>query len=546
MTAAGTRIAVVGEEEIPFLRILENARRFPDDACAIDSCGTVLTYRQLAAEATRLARHLARVAGADHALVGILLRRSPHMLVALLAVNMAGLAYVPLSLDNPKIRNGRILRDARIRVLISDAPTAQHAGELLADAGGDGQLVLMDAVAAELPPGAHRPTVTSRLHWGAESTAPLASTVSPEQINLVVYTSGSTGEPKGAIQRHNGYYNCLRAFQRIAPLRRGDRTAFTPAFSFDVGQFAILWTLFAGGTVCVFDEEASRNPWAMADRIRDLEVTHLHFVPSYFGEFTTALLGQGYSFPSLKAIFLGGEILQPGVVRNWRENFGSQAVLSNVYGPTECSIWSLWHRVEGDADADIPIGQPLDDVVAVVVDGNGQELPAGEVGELWIGGQGVGNGYLGDAQRTAQAFVSVRRPGGETAVFYRTGDLASRSGEGFLHFHGRADNQVKIRGFRVEIGEVEANVLQHPDVREVAVAAVELLGQKRLVGWYAPATVAPETLRAFLAQRVPDYFIPSRLVPLGSLPRNVNRKIDRQGLISLLGDVVPPPASTGL
>lgn len=380
------------------------------------------------------------------------------------------------------------------------------------------------------------------LRW-SDMNPPCVNT--PDDLMTVLYTSGSTGKPKGVMLNHRGYMNRLVWMQNTFELRCGDRAAQKTSCCFDISVWEIFWPLMVGATVCSVETETVKNPWLLAQWIKDTRINVMHFVPSLFGEFCNALETESWEFPDLRWLVFSGEALPVPFIQRWIDKHGMSVGLANLYGPTEASIDVTAHLIRqrpGEHENCIPIGKPIDNVYIVILDEQMQPVTPGQMGELWIGGVQLAKGYLKDPERTAKVFHPNPFSYIPGEYLYRSGDLAIELPDGSFEYHGRIDHQVKIRGFRVELGEIESVLNSHPAVNEAAVLAVDYdNGQKRLVACLAGSKVNNQQIKEFLAQRLPDYMIPHRMEWLSSLPKTHNGKLDRKGLTASVsqGNSVP-------
>ncbi|HKN49043.1 MAG TPA: amino acid adenylation domain-containing protein, partial [Actinomycetota bacterium] len=491
-------------------------------APAVVSEGEKLSYAELNEAANRLAHLLiARGAGPER-FVALALPRSAGTIVAMLAVLKAGAAYLPIDPAYPPDRIAFMLHDARPALILAVAETAERVPAV----AGVSQLVLDDVATLEAL--AHQittnPTDTDRL-------GPL----SPAHPAYVIYTSGSTGRPKGVVVAHGGVVE-LAAWATTQFGASGlSRVVASTSLNFDVSVFEILCPLTAGGTIEVVANvlalgEARADPWA---------VSLISAVPSAFSQ----LLAEGGVALRADHVVLAGEALSAPAVRAIRAAL-PQARIANIYGPTEATVYATaWYAQGSDPDGSPPIGRPIANTRAYVLDADLRPVPAGVPGELYLAG-GLARGYLKRPGLTAERFVANPN-GAPGSRMYRTGDLVRWRADGVIDYLGRSDDQVKIRGFRIELGEIEARLREHPDVGEaVVVAREEDSGHRRLVAYLvAPpgSAEAPPTrrlegrlgttdLRAFLAQALPDYMVPSAFVTLDALPLNPNGKLDRTAL----------------
>ena len=472
------------------------ARRTPD-AAAVEDGGRALSYTALDAASDRLAAALqARGVGLE-TVVGVALPRSLETVVAVLAILKAGGVYLPLDPAYPAARLEFMLRDAAAALVVTDAGLA-------AMLPGDVPLLVLGG---ELPAG-----------------VPVPVALRGESLAYVVYTSGSTGVPKGVAVSHAAAANL--AFARRAghdPIGPGDRVLAAISVGFDVSIGQILLPLLAGACVVVAPDLRTLSAagfWAlMAER----RVSHVNSVPSFIDSVCDAA-GPGVA---LRRLMLGGEVLTGALCRRLRQRLPGVEIV-NMYGPTEACIDAAAYVVPEDAgDGPLPIGRPLGNDRAYVLDARLRPVPPGVAGELCLGGAGVARGYVGQAALTAERFVPdpFGPPGSR---MYRTGDRASWRADGTLCFHGRSDAQVKIRGFRVELGEIEAALQGHPAVMQAAVA----LQGARLVGYVVCGGDMPpaEDLRAYLAERLPGHMVPALFLRIDALPLTQNGKLDRAAL----------------
>ena len=426
-------------------------------------------------------------------LVGVCLHRTPDLVAALLAVQRAGAAYVPLDPSYPRERIDYILRDSRASVVLAQAETVEVLG--------DHAVVL----AGQLPVDVER-----------------AGVAAPDDLAYVIYTSGSTGSPKGvAIEHRQAIARVQWAHEMYSREELGGVLAST-SVCFDLSVFELFATLTAGGTVVLADNALELPDLPDRDR-----VTLINTVPSAMG-----VLTRDDALPaSVCTVNLAGEPLTRALVDAVYATPTVRRVF-NLYGPSEDTTYSTWALVPRDVDDEPPIGTPLRGTRAYLLDDDGVPVPDGEIGELFLSGAGVARGYLHRPELTAQRFNPDPWVAG--ARMYRTGDLCLRAADGQLHYRGRTDHQVKIRGFRVELGEIEAILARHPDVASsVVVVREDAAGGKVLVGFVeaiAGADAAPQELLEPLRQRLPDYMVPARLVVLPALPLTPNGKVDREAL----------------
>ncbi|MDP9121654.1 MAG: non-ribosomal peptide synthetase, partial [Acidobacteriota bacterium] len=356
----------------------------------------------------------------------------------------------------------------------------------------------------------------------------------PGPLNLayVMYTSGSTGRPKGVLVPHRSavwYAVTAAANYAIGPR---DRILQFASSCFDISIEEIFPVLCRGGTLVMSSAPLHLSTAHYLEKVREAEVTAIFPPTAFWHELSSAVAAQPGSLPaSLRLVCFGGERVLPEQVRAWQRHAGSRVRLFNSYGPTETTVVATLFAVGGGQSwAGVPIGRPIRDARACILDRAFEPQPLGVEGELCIGGAGLARGYLGDPGATAQKFIpdpSGLEPG---ARLYRTGDIARFLPSGVLSYVGRADDQVKVRGFRIEPGEIEAALTAQRGVREaVVVAAQDLAGNRRLVAYVTGEAAAGE-LRQLLRERLPEYMVPAAFVMLSSLPLSANGKVDRRAL----------------
>ena len=521
--------------EIPYLKIVEQVQQTPE-AVAVLQGDIKLTYVELHRLSNQVANYLRTLGVRPNTLVGIMTQRNPLMAIGILGILKAGGAYVPLDPSYPAERIRYILDHAKIDTLLTEYQLSSKLKECLDDFSSKHTLMFLDDGETFEEKEFRQ---ISKSTWSNFPDQEPSYTNKPDDLMTVLYTSGSTGRPKGVMLNHRGYMNRLQWMQKTFGLKPGDRVAQKTSFCFDISVWEIFWTLMEGATICPVERETVINPWQFAQWMKDTQINIMHFVPSLFGEFISALEDETWIFPDLRWLIFSGEALPLPFIQRWIDKYGINTGLANLYGPTEASIDVTAHiitqRPDEKIQARIPIGKAIDNVYIKILNEEMQPVALGQMGELWIGGVQLAKGYLNDLQRTSEAFRPNPFPEIPGEHLYRTGDLALELPNGSFEYHGRTDHQVKIRGFRVELGEVESVLNSHPAVREAAVLAVEYgSGQKRLVAWLSGYKVENRQIKEHLSQQLPDYMIPQRLEWLPSLPKNHNGKLERKALLALL------------
>ncbi|MGP1614055.1 MAG: amino acid adenylation domain-containing protein, partial [Pollutimonas bauzanensis] len=498
-------------------RIAARSREMGDRRAVVCD-GEALDYATLEAWSNRIGRRLKRLGAGPEDRVGLCMERSPALIASLLGILKSGAAFVPLDPAYPESRLAEMMDDACIRWLVADASIADRHGDLMKRR----DIVRADDVADEPVQAWYEP-------------------VHPEQLAYVIYTSGSTGKPKGVAISHGALSRHLDDFLAIYRITDADRQLQSSTINFDVALHEMLPALIQGGQVVM----RGRQPWDLRtinQRLVEERVT--------FARIPTAYWQQWLREPpqaaelSLRQITVGGEALPGDALAQWRAGPLSHIRLDNLYGPTETTV-ACTYRETRQSDTEhvaAPIGKPYPSRNACILDLDGNEVPAGGLGELCIGGATLARGYHDRPALTAERFAPdpYDEAGGR---LYRTGDLCRRQEDGTVEFLGRVDQQVKLRGFRIEPGEIEMALRAVPGVKE---AAVELRGEgddKRLVG-YIVGDAVPEAARDALVSALPQYMVPSALVVLPALPLLPSGKVDRKALPDA-GDVRSARQATG-
>ena len=493
------------------------------DALAVESTESCLTYRELDDRSNQLARHLAGREVADEALVGLCLPRTPELIVALLGILKAGAAYLPLDPGHPAERLQHILRDAAVSIVITNEELAQRLG------GAPLQSVVLDADRREI---------------ARESIADSNHRVDPEQLAYVVYTSGSTGEPKGISVPHRALTNHTLALAERYAISASDRRLQFVSISADVLIADVFPVLISGGTVVLRPEG---DLLSIADFLRFLEqrkITMMGIPSVYWHEWVEAIaVEEAVALPSsLRVVVSGMDSARPELLATWKKRYGKRVRWFNAYGPSETTCTATTYEADLSSDTElqiIPIGRPIANVRVHILDAHSRPVPMGVPGEICIGGRGVARGYRNRPDLTAESFVRDSFSDNPNDRLYRTGDLGRYRRDGNIEFLGRVDNQIKIRGYRVEPGEVEAALRRLPHVRDAVVVGHGAgNGRRKLIAYVVISGYpsAADDLRAQLRRALPDYIVPAAIVVLDALPRTRNGKVDYAAL---------PPAELG-
>lgn len=471
------------------------------ESTAVSFEGQSLTYRELHERANMLAGHLAGLGCGPETVVAIEIERSLELIVGLLGIVKCGAAWLPIDPSEPLSRRQVVARDAGAIAVLVRSPGGVHACE---------RVVALDSVPVSGD--------------ACELRKPL-----PENLAYVICTSGSSGKPKGVMNTHEGLVNRLLWMQERFQLVADDIVLQKTPPTFDVSVWEFFWPLMVGARLAVAAPETHKDPDALARTIKSEGVTTLHFVPSMLRAFVEYAEG---NFRSLRRVICSGEGLPPDLVRQFHARF--EAELHNLYGPTEAAI-DVTHHACTRGEEITPIGMPIANTQAWVLDARLAPQPIGVPGELYLGGVQLARGYIGNPAVTADRFVPDPFRPGTGARLYRTGDRARLLPNGEIAYLGRTDFQVKVRGFRVEPGEIEAHLENHPSVGHAAVICFAGPEGNRLAAYVVARNgVKPEpsALRAHLRHSLPEHMVPSAFMVLDQMPLTTSGKVDRKALAS--------------
>ncbi len=464
-----------------------------------------ITYRALDQRANQLAHHLQAQGVGPDTFVGLCVNRSIEMLVGLLAVLKAGGAYIPLDPAYPRERLVFMLEDAHVRVLLTEK---RLVGQLPV---GDAAVICLDA------------------DWDTIAQHSLIaprSAATSENIAYTIYTSGSTGKPKGVMIPHRALVNFLWSMQTQIGIADDDVMLASTSLSFDIAGLEMYLPLLVGARVVIVPREVAKHGRRFAALIESSGATIMQATPTTW----RMILEAGWEGNSRVHILCGGEALSQDLAQRL---FSAGHRLTNLYGPTETTIWSTMQVVESGESA-VSLGRPIGNTQVYILDRHRQPVPVGVPGELYIGGDGLAKGYLHRPELTAERFVTNPFSGDAGARLYATGDMVRSLPDGTIEFLGRIDHQVKVRGFRIELGEIETLLERHIGVRQAVVMAREdVPGNASLAAYLIPAQMpAPSVseLRHALAAHLPEYMIPSAFLMLDAMPVTPNGKVDRRML----------------
>ena len=476
-----------------------------------------LTYAELNQRANQLAHHLRTQGVSQGDMVGVCLSRSNEMLIALLAVWKAGGAYVPIDPDYPQSRTTYVIENSRLNIMITERG-------LLNKLPVEG--IVLVCIDTERETIARHPQ--TNLQSDSTTDVPLAYTI---------YTSGSTGKPKGVVITHSAFVNFLCGMQHSVGMHSSDVLLAVTSLSFDIAGLELFLPLVQGAKVVIASREDAMDDLRLKSLIEERGINYLQATPATWH----LLVNAGWRAPRVMKGLCGGEPLPPGLAN---ELLDRGVRLFNVYGPTETTVWSSVYEVAQRVNNAVSIGRPIDNTQLYILDKELNPVPVGVAGELYIGGAGLAQGYLGRADLTAERFIQNpfhQECVHSSALIYQTGDLARYLPNGNVECLGRIDNQVKVRGFRIELGEIEAILNRYDAVKEGVVNAVDSGGGNKILVGYVVATneaLTPADLQAYLKRDLPDYMVPTAFVLLNKLPLTPNGKVDRKALPKPEGDFI--------
>ncbi|MCY8802391.1 non-ribosomal peptide synthetase DhbF [Bacillus spizizenii] len=465
-----------------------------------------VNYQELNEKANRLAHLLIEKGLGPEQFVALALPRSPEMVASMLAVLKTGAAYLPLDPEFPADRISYMLEDAKPSCII----TTEEIAARLPDGLSVPQLVLDQTVTQEIVK-----------RYSPDNPNVSVSLAHPAYI---IYTSGSTGRPKGVVVTLKSLSNFLLSMQEAFSLGEEDRLLAVTTVAFDISALELYLPLISGAQIVIAKKETIREPQALAKMIEYFDIDIMQATPTLWHALVT---NEPETLRGLR-VLVGGEALPSGLLQALQKLHCS---VTNLYGPTETTIWSATAFLEEGLKGVPPIGKPIWNTQVYVLDNGLQPVPPGVVGELYIAGTGLARGYFRRPDLTAERFVAdpYGPPG---ARMYRTGDQARWRADGSLDYIGRADHQIKIRGFRIELGEIDAVLAKHPDIEQAAVVVREdQPGDKRLVAYVVAASaIDTADLRRYVGASLPDYMVPAAFMEMDELPLTPNGKLDRKAL----------------
>ncbi|HEY3254921.1 MAG TPA: amino acid adenylation domain-containing protein, partial [Polyangiaceae bacterium] len=510
--------------------LFERRVRRQPDAIAVVCGGDRLTYAELDQRANRVAHLLRELGVAPAQKVGIFLKRPVQLIEGLLGVLKAGACYVPLDVDHPATRRNYMAQTLDVRVLLTNEECLEKAAQT---AGLSALLSLDGAGACGLP---HVRTAGA-LDLARQSPGKPEEFADADALAYVIFTSGTTGTPKGVAVRHRPVVNLIDWVNRSMRVAATDRLLFVTSLSFDLSVYDVFGSLAAGASVELCSPEQIREPKELAARIDSGEISFWDSAPSLLLQVEPFLKGAPNN--ALRVVFLSGDWIPLSLARSLRAKY-PQAELIALGGATEATVWSNFHRVREIAPTwvSIPYGRPIQNAKYYILDSRLEPVPVGVAGDLYIGGACLADGYANDPEQTRRKFVRDPFSDQPAARMYNTGDRARFWIDGTIEFLGRLDEQVKLRGFRIELGELESVLARHPEVQSAAAALIrgEGIADAELLAYAVPRSGSQPSstqLLEHLAASLASYMLPTEVVILNELPLTTNGKLDRKALAKL-------------
>jgi amino acid adenylation domain-containing protein len=511
-------------DNLPTL-LAEAARRRPGHA-AVEDGRAALTYQQLEERARRVAAALARRGVRPGDRVGLLLPKGLDAVAAIYGVLYAGAAYVPLDVGLPPPRLAYMIGNCGMRVLVTEARQAARLAGAAAGTPLEHLLLVGEAGPVD------EPVKAEVLAWDGPAELPASPVPSgPDDLAYILYTSGSTGQPKGVMISHRNALAFVEWARDAVGVGPADRLSSHAPFHFDLSIFDLYVASLAGATVVLVTGGVTLFPARLAEWIEQARISVWYSVPSALVQLLDSGRLERFAFAGLRKVLFAGEVFAPKYLRAWMEKLPG-AEFYNLYGPTETNVCTYYPVKEPPAgDVPVPIGRSASGAVLYLRGDDGAVLrEPGQVGELLVEGPTVALGYWGDEAKTRERFV--HDPAVAAGRLYRTGDLACWDGSGDLLFRGRRDHMIKSRGYRIELGDVEAALNGHPDLEEVvAVPVPHPEWGTAIVACVVPrrgASPDEAAVKAYLSERLPRYMVPARVEVRADLPHTSTGKIDRQ------------------
>lgn len=486
------------------------------DKVAVVGVDTAYTYQELDIISSQIAQYLLyEMQVTRGSVIGICMDKTPLMVAVMLGIWKSGCAYLPLDPDGPNDRKNYILADSGCRLVCSDSLNIQRLADKC-------DCFLLDI----------EQILEFNLDYEQAITGHENGLASMGDLAYILYTSGTTGQPKGCKISHYNIYNLLIGLRTVLRIQPADKWVWGHSPCFDLSVAEIWGALCFGGSVLVPETGLMRDPYRLVKYLRDMKATVLTQTPKAFSALIRAesFLMEHDLHNYLRMVLIAGERLEFRELISFQEQYApDQIELINLYGITETTVYSTYYRLTGMEKnlSESIIGNPLPGTQIYVLNESFEPVADGEIGELYIGGHGVGQGYINNEQLTQMKFLDCPfRPGSQ---MYKTGDLVCRSSEGYLIYHGRIDHQIKIRGHRVELGEILSHILQFPEITQAVVIPNELFTNLS-VGFIASKKINVQELRQYISRQLPDYMLPTNYVQIDKIPLTMNGKTDMDAL----------------
>lgn len=499
-------------------RFEQQVKKTPD-APAILFGKESLSYSEFNAHVNRMANHLIGLGVKTEDIICVCMERSIELMIAIYGTHKAGAAYLPVDPGYPPDRLEMMLSDSRPALILTKKRSERNLPE------GFRRLYLDDILNSPFSSNEINPQTG----------------VTSGNLAYLMYTSGSTGVPKGVMIEHHSVINKLEWMQFRHPLNHNDTILLKTPVTFDVSVWELFWWIFSGSKMAILAPGGEKDPGTIIEEVDSKKVTTIVFVPSMFSPFVGYIKARGAQerLKSLKWIIQIGEPLTPQLVSSFNElrTADFDPMMINTYGPTEATVAVSWYDCPKEKEVEkIYIGRPIWNTKLLVLNKRNKIQPIGVPGELVITGVNLSRGYLNRPELNSERFITFRYPDGTYVRGYRTGDLVRLLNDGNIDFIGRTDTQVKIRGYRIELGEIEARLLEYPSVKSAAVVVKELSPENRIIAGYVVLKehnpTEPEDIRKFLNGRLPDYMVPRVIMILEFMPLNTSGKTDRKSLPS--------------
>ncbi|KAF6578007.1 non-ribosomal peptide synthetase, partial [Paenibacillus sp. EKM211P] len=505
----------------------EQVARTPEDIALVFK-GCELTYEALNRKANKIARYLKNKGVGENTLVAIMAERSFEMVIGIMGILKAGAAYVPIDPDYPEERIRYLMDNSNTNILLTQESLMEKLRQ------EQKEMIAVEEIVRQ--EGLNEENLQLSYH--------------PKRLMYVLYTSGSTGKPKGVKVRADAFTNLIHWFVSDSNITSKDHTLLIAPISFDLAQKNLYASLVSGGKLCLFTP-GIYDYEEMSSTIEKQGITLMNCTPSAFNPLIDVNEDSQFNrLQSLRCIFLGGEPINLSPLKHWAKSTHYHAQIINTYGPTECTDITTSYTIDHaqiDQLTTVPIGKPIHNMKVFILDEFMKMVPTGALGELYIGGIGVADGYFNQPEITAQKFIDI--PELCEGKLYRTGDIVKWLPEGTLEFLGRVDHQVKIRGMRVELGEIEARLLKHEDVKEAIVVETGKENHKHLCAYFvAVEEIVLAELKAYMEMELPMHMIPTYFIQLDHIPMTPNGKMDRKSLpapsaSSLVSNIYEAPAN---